>query len=251
MSRRNLFFALAWLALAGPALATSLVASAEAPVRLASPAPGTVLQAGAAAEIAWEPLAAFGRLGPVDEWEAFLSLDGGTTYPLRVTPHLDRDLRRVSWRVPPVPAAEARLLIRFGHEGEEIYFELPQGFSIAASPALERPFELATVAAAPGEPALPGAAGVVAWVEGSRRGGGMRQVVAPPRPAFSEQVRPAAAEHHPVALASERASVDSPEAPAGKGQAAPPVLRGSPLRDPRTAALRSIDILLLTQRQNE
>ena len=39
-----------------------------------------------------------------------------------------------------------------------------------------RAARLACRAASPGEPALPGQAGVVAWVEGSRRGGGLRQV---------------------------------------------------------------------------
>src|SRR5690242_19787531 len=119
MSRRTLVFALAWLALAGSAFATEFVATVEAPVRLAAPAPEAILQAGGMAEIAWEPLAGLARIGPFEEWEAFLSLDGGKTYPLRITPHLDRDLRRVQWRVPPVPADDARLLLRFGNEGRE------------------------------------------------------------------------------------------------------------------------------------
>lgn len=247
MRRRSPFFVLAWLVLAG--LATS-ASAAVAPVRLVSPAPGAVLRAGSTAEIAWEPLA---RLEPgVEEWEAFLSLDGGETYPLRVTPHLDRDLRRVRWQVPPVPTAEARILLRFGDERQETYVELPQRFSIEPSPALTRAFELAAVAAGPGEPARPGAAGVVAWVEGSRRGGGWRQVVAAQRPCFRPQVSLPASHHEEAVLDAGETEVHPPQPLSeSHGQAAPPTLRGSPFRQARTAPLPAADILLLTQRQNE
>src|SRR6185295_4714365 len=55
-----------------------------------------------------------------------------------------------------------------GDERREIYRELPHRFAIAASPGTGWALTLASVAAAPGEPALPGQPGVVAWVEGSR-----------------------------------------------------------------------------------
>ena len=97
------------------------------------PAADTALVAGGDAEIAWEPLASFATLGKVEEWEAFLSLDGGATYPFRLTPHLDQDLRRFRWRVPAAPSADARLLFRFGDERREVAVVLPQRFAIAAS----------------------------------------------------------------------------------------------------------------------
>ena len=40
-----------------------------------------------------------------EEWEAFLSFDGGATYPVRITPHLDLELRRVRWQVPAIPTS--------------------------------------------------------------------------------------------------------------------------------------------------
>src|SRR6185295_5485221 len=168
--------------LAGTALALMPAAAARAqsaPVQLLAPRAGDTLLAGASAELEWAPLAPFARVPRVEEWEAFLSFDGGVTYPVRITPHLDHDLRRVRWQVPAIPTSEARLLLRFGDERREHAFELPQRFSIAAAAGAQWAFALAGVAPAAGEPALPGRPGVVAWVEGSRRGGGLRQVMAP------------------------------------------------------------------------
>ncbi len=182
------------LALAGLALSASpaWAGAPAAPVTLVSPRPGAALVAGAEAFLEWAPTEPSAGLPGVEEWEAFLSLDGGKTYPVRITPHLDQDLRRVRWRVPGLPTADARLLLRLGDEQHrETAFELPHRFSIAPAPApgMEPPpFVLATVAAAKGEPALPGQAGVVAWVEGSRRGGAWRQKVAPPPLALEAQV---------------------------------------------------------------
>jgi hypothetical protein len=191
----------------------------------------------------------FARLTGVEEWEAFLSFDGGATYPVRITPHLDRDLRRVRWQVPGIPTSDARLLLRFGNEHRERYLELPQRFSITGAPGAEWAFALAGAAMAPGEPALPGHAGVVAWVEGTRRSGSLRQVVAPERPAIRDRFSP------PESLPNV-AVLDSPEAPPS------PVVRRSTLEaasSGRRAFLPALaqtprlafDILLLTQRQNE
>jgi hypothetical protein len=245
MSRFRLLLALAGLVLAAPA-------AQALPVQLVSPRPGATLLAGSEAELEWAPL---GSLAGVEEWEAFLSLDGGRTYPIRITPHLDQDLRRVRWRVPGLPTSDARLLLRLGDEHREAAVELPQRFSILAVTAaavLEPAFPLATMAPAAGEPALPGHPGVVAWVEGSRRGGSVRQVVAPERLALrsafhlpDSHTEPAiltSQEEAPVDPLSPSASTASLELPAGgesrlSGLARPPRL--------------TFDILLLTQRQNE
>jgi hypothetical protein len=41
------------------------------------------------------------------EWEAFLSLDGGRTYPVRITPHLDLSIRRrFHFQVPAFPTRD-------------------------------------------------------------------------------------------------------------------------------------------------
>src|SRR5215211_1242009 len=85
--------------------------------RLVSPAAGDELAAGSIATIEWEGLALPEH---VEEWEAFLSLDGGRTWPVRVTPHLENGLQRFSFRVPAFPSSDARLLLRFGDEREEM-----------------------------------------------------------------------------------------------------------------------------------
>src|SRR5262245_26910998 len=122
------FLALSGLSLTGLVLACPAWAFvATAPVRLVAPQAGATLAAGSSSELEWAPLS---PLQGVEEWEAFLSLDGGETYPLRITPHLDRDLRRVRWQVPGIPTSQARLLLRFGDEHREAYLELPQRFSI-------------------------------------------------------------------------------------------------------------------------
>ena len=233
---------------AGLALILALSARAEsAPIRLVAPQEEATLLAGSSAELEWAPL---GPLEGVEEWEAFLSLDGGATYPIRITPHLDRDLRRVRWQVPGIPTSQARLLLCFGDERRELYLELPQRFAIAAAPGAEWAFALASVAQAPGEPALPGHVGVIAWVEGSRRGGSLRQVVAPARPALRGTF--SLAEGHPsTAVLGLRTSVDPP-APARRNAGGALVAgRGAPRGELGPAPRPSFDILLQTQRQNE
>jgi len=220
----------------------------NAPVRLLAPAAGAVLTAGSSAEIAWESLA---PLPGVEEWEAFLSFDDGVTYPVRVTPHLDRDLQRVHWRVPAVPAKQVRLLLRFGDERRETYVRLPQRFSIVASPGMERDLLLARVSPLPGEPALPGDRGTVSWVEGDRRGGNLRQVVAETlcfRPGFHLP------EGHSEAMLAD-SEEEGPRDPNGRLASRGGVSPLADLRNPGRGRLlspeRSSDILLLIQRRNE
>jgi len=244
---------LAWIAIvAGPAAAQE----AGAPVRLVAPQAGTRLAAGSMAELEWAPLAGFDRLLPkVEEWEAFLSLDGGATYPVRITPHLDQDLRRIRWQVPPFPARDARILLRFGNEHQETPVEVPAGFSIAASPStlpgLEQMLLPASRSLRRGEPALPGLAGVVAWVEGSRRGGSLRQVTAD-EPAGLKAGFELADIH---AETAEGASSLSPEVsapgPADGVAATPPDNRRPACSRSGTGPVFASDILLLIQRQNE
>lgn len=161
------------------ALAAPLrAADARLPVRVVAPAPGTELTAGALATVAWEAPA--GRLDPrIHEWEAFLSLDGGRTWPLRLTPHLDVGIRRFTFRVPAFPSRNARLLLRFGDEREETEVDVPGQFAIAAPPDRLPPDPLPPgLRLSRGESARPGAEGVVFWTEGARDGAGLRAVVA-------------------------------------------------------------------------
>jgi hypothetical protein len=221
-----------------------------ASVQLVAPRAGATLAAGSMAELEWAPLEPFARFSRVEEWEAFLSLDGGATYPVRITPHLDQDLRRVRWQVPSFPTADARILLRFGDEHRETAVELPQRFSIV--PFLEKTFLLARPASTRGEPALPGHNGVVAWVEGSRRGGSLRQVVAAEGLSLRARLARPVSHGEVAVLASEPDPPQLPEILPGHGTA-------TVLPDGRqTALLRSgagpslaFDILLLIQRQNE
>jgi hypothetical protein len=245
MRRLTPLLAAVWLALVAlPALAQ--------PVRLVSPRAGAALAAGSTAELEWTPLAGFDHLSKVEEWEAFLSVDGGATYPLRITPHLDQDLRRLRFQVPAVPTADARILLRFGDEERETAVALPERFSILASPHLLPAFGLASRAVAPGEPALPGQAGVVSWVEGSRRGGGLRQVVASEPPGIEGRIDPPAASGETAVLVSGPVPPQPPGPLPGSGvDAGPPTGRVAALWPAGTGPPLSLDILLLIQRQNE
>lgn len=183
--------ALAWLALAlclgGASSAYAKVdrdlearlETKEPLVRQVSPAQGSVLIGGRIADLRWDELAAFSRLEEVEEWEAFLSVDGGRSYPFRITPHLDHDVRALRWRVPAVATTDARLLFRFGTEGRdgevEIGYAPPVRFRILVEPSAVEPITLARTSATRGEAALPGQQGVLSWVAGSRRGTGLQQ----------------------------------------------------------------------------
>jgi hypothetical protein len=246
----------AFLASCLPALASAGTARAAGapPVRLVAPERGTALAAGTTAQLEWAPLAAFARLPAAEEWEAFLSVDGGRTYPLRITPHLDADLRRVRWQVPPVPTADARILLRFGDERRETAVELPGRFSITGppSPSVSSSNLPARPALAPGEPALPGAAGVVAWVEGSRRGGSLRQVVAAAPLGVAGRFEPPVFRDEAAVPAAGPASPEAPGPAAGNGAGSPPPAGGGAALSPAgTGPSFAFDILLLIQRQNE
>jgi hypothetical protein len=252
--RLLLLLSIAWAtSWAAPVRATG---QEGAPVRLLSPRPDVTLIAGSTAELEWAPLAPFLDLSEVEEWEAFLSLDGGATYPVRITPHLDQDLRRVRWEVPDLPTPQAAILLRFGDERRETAVELPVRFAIVASsvPSAEQDvLALARRVRAPGEPALPGQAGVVAWVEGSRRGGSARQVVAAePLDGIRAGFEPRMAH----AAVAEAASEPLPSGALGRVPAKNasftfPAGRRAALARAGTAPSLPSNILLLIQRQNE
>jgi len=111
------------------AATSGLAASAE----FAAPVSGDRLEAGSLVEVTWS----LDRHGPQDEeMELLLSLDGGTTFPIRVTSDLDPATRRIMWRVPSLPTGRARLAIRSGAEGEpaeEIIRLVGPAFSILAA----------------------------------------------------------------------------------------------------------------------
>jgi hypothetical protein len=235
--------------------AAAASAAAAPPVRLLAPEEGMVLAAGSTATLEWAPTADLVRQAGWEEWEAFLSLDGGATYAIRITPHLDRDLRRIRFQVPGFPTRDARLLLRFGDERREALYELPQRFSILPSPGIDgaaagNVLDLPRTVWRRGEPARPGEPGVVAWVEGPRRGGPIRQVVTVEPPRAGPGLALPAALPALAAVISEPPPSGAPAADAGARSPLP-----APRADAATSARRPLprttDLLLLLTRRNE
>lgn len=204
--------------------------------RLVAPAAGAELEAGSVASITWEGLALPEH---ADEWEAFLSLDGGRTWPLRITPHLDISIRFFEFRVPDFPTHDARVLLRFGDERREVEMVAPQSFAIAHGPFRAAP--------APRLVLSRGERGVVAWVEGSRSGGGLREVVAVDPDAEMRGVRPTG--RLLLAVASPVSPRQTLAPPAAAADLAPRPLFRAPEKDgPRPAP---VSVRLLIRRFNE
>jgi hypothetical protein len=223
--------AIRWFGLAALGLAVAAGAGAEpAPtISVLSPRDGETLVAGGDAELAWEP-AASSAGWHAEEWEIFLSLDGGRTWPVRLTPHLDWDRRRVTFRVPPTPSEQVRLLLRVGDERDELAIPLPLRLTIAAGAAPTATPSFGVTSPTLGEAALPGERGVSLWVDGPRDGGWSEQVVATPPPGLAP-VRP---------YLQQGLAVDSAQAPL-----APPAPR---VRAPRLGVILPLPRRLGTTR---
>ena len=110
------------------ALALSAFA-ASADVTLLAPRAGETLDGGREATLSWE---ATSLPAHVEEWEVFLSLDGGAYYAVRITPHLDASIHAFRFRVPNVATRDARILLRVGDEERERIISTPQSFAIEA-----------------------------------------------------------------------------------------------------------------------
>jgi hypothetical protein len=104
---------------ASAALASCILAAgsaaASAADRFDGIATGAVLYAGETARLEWSLERPAGGFA---EMELVLSLDGGRTFPVRVTRDLDPGTRSFVWRVPALPTAHARLALRAGDGGE-------------------------------------------------------------------------------------------------------------------------------------
>ena len=89
---------------------------------LISPTAGQVLYPGQKIKVEWTT----SMPNPIKwpsycEIELWLSLDGGRTYTMRITPSMDPNTRFFYWTVPNTPTNSALLDIRFG--GEPFYPE--------------------------------------------------------------------------------------------------------------------------------
>ena len=92
----------------------SLVAAAglAQSARFLEPSGGGRLQPGSIVRVSWTLGGAAER--NFDEMELVLSLDGGQSFPLRVTRDVSTAAGSLLWRVPRLPSAHARLALRTG-----------------------------------------------------------------------------------------------------------------------------------------
>ncbi len=101
-------------------------------------APVRSVDAGRTVELVWSAPA-----GVVEELEILLSVDGGRTFPIRVSPSLDPGTTHWRWHVPNLSAADARLRVRALVGGRETPGEPTSPFRIVAAPG--QPVERALV----------------------------------------------------------------------------------------------------------
>lgn len=256
MSHRASSLFLLAVALAAPAAGSrpariETLAAASAPLRLVEPAPGAVWRTGEPATLAWAPGPGFERASGLEEWEVFYSVDGGATYPVRLTPHLDLSRRHVEIRVPDLPTENGRLLLRAGDEREELAIEVPLVLRVVAgegAAATGGATALRRLSLAPGEAARGDGRPTLIWTDGSRDGAGWREREA----ALSE----------PDSLSAGLAPAPTILFLPAPGRAAPDLL--SPVSVPDLSArpgaeaearpsapARSRPILLLSSRRNE
>jgi hypothetical protein len=236
MSRVRSAIALAALLLPAVALA------GRAQIRLIAPVAGTALRGGETAAIAWDA----DSLPPgAEEWEAFLSIDGGRHYAIRITPHLDIDIHRATWTVPNITAGDVRVLLRVGDERRESAIEVPASFSIEARFGVAPVWPAAVSSASPGEEARQGDGGVTAWVAGDRTGTWSHLVTASaPRTVHDATLRRQGAEGDRVATLT-RAPLAPPPAPSAL------ILRLTHPRPDKTAHTPAPpDVLLSSRRLN-
>jgi hypothetical protein len=228
-----------------PLLAVALFVSASLvradALRLAAPADGTTLRGGSFAELRWS----VGQLPPhTEEWEAFLSIDGGKYYAFRVTPHLDIKLRRFTFVVPNVETREARILIRTGDEVRETHFEARGTFSIVRDAEAELVIPR-LLGYGRGEAAREGDPAVLAWAEGARNGSGITQ--------HSSTTAPSRSIGRGAAIAAEAPEVvpppDEPAATPSTVSTRLPARGNSHARKAEPLPLSS-DLLLVCRRRN-
>jgi hypothetical protein len=228
---------LSWAVIIAAAL-SAMPLCAE-PLRLAAPRAGETLHGGGFATIQWSADA----LPPhAEEWEAFLSIDGGKYYAFRITPHLDLGIQHFDFVVPNVDTRNARILIRTGDEKRETLFEIPDRFTIVRDARAEVQVPHANGGRA--EAARDGDPVVLAWADGARDGSGITQRSSIPAPSRSvgSQV-------------TSTADVSPVLAPAGDCVIAPPIqtiaepVRAAHVRKAAPAPIAA-DLLLVCSRWN-
>ena len=87
----------------------------------------------------WVVLRWRGLPAEVEELEIVLSLDGGGCYHVRVSPELEAREAEYRWRVPDLPTARARLMLRVGGEAGERAGAFSREFRIVHVKGAPRP----------------------------------------------------------------------------------------------------------------
>lgn len=237
------------LIVAAPAIAgmnISIHPAEEAPVELLRPAAGEVLVSGRESTVAWRALRDLEAEG-IHEWEAFLSLDGGRSWPVRITPHLDIDQSSFNFSVPLVPSDDVCLMLRFGDERNEVGYVLPLVLRASAPTVASMPVPWPSPAVGRGETARPGVPGVVLWIENDHDGRRVAtRATSWKRPAVTWPDAPGLL---PCAAltASERRTVDRAADTEDQHRPSVAVQAAASLRQ----ALRGISLLLLLCRWDE
>ncbi len=109
------------------ALAPQVVAAPDDGGDIFAPAAGAIVRAGDVVKISWTHVPT-----DVDEFELLLSVDGGRTFPLRLTEMLDPELTSYSWRVPNLPTDAACLRLRVGEDDDEVMLRPGPVFELAS-----------------------------------------------------------------------------------------------------------------------
>lgn len=218
------------------------------PIEVVSPRAGQVLRAGGEVVLQWRDVGT--PRSDFEEWEVFLSLDGGSYWALRLTPHLDREVSRFRTTLPPIASRHARFLYRFGDEREEVEVELPGEWTV--EPAL---LPAATgsrhFVARSGEAARPGEPGVVEWIEGPRDGRRWQRFVRDDRRILPTRPELQPGEVH-VAASDEASRKDAHgliDIPSGEAPPLPTPRAG--LRKPTHRAVPVARRLAILSRRNE
>lgn len=118
--------AVAWLA-STPATASPTLDLHEAATSVPRPSVGATVTAGERVRLEWPSLPP-----DVDEFEILLSLDGGASYPIRLTPQLAPGTTVLTWEIPNLPTMAARVRLRAGFDGHEIEGAPSRAFRLLA-----------------------------------------------------------------------------------------------------------------------
>ena len=122
---------------AAPQLVSPASAGETYSARLISPTIGQVLHPGQHIRVEWKTALPNINLGAC-EMEVWLSVDGGNTFPMWISPWLGPKAQSFDWTVPNMPTNAAVMDIRFGCEPgyPESYAPQPAStFVIAKAPA--------------------------------------------------------------------------------------------------------------------